>query len=217
MAEEGNLDQGNSGDTSADAVAAAAAAKVAEGGDGDAVTPEAKAAVAEAAKPIEYVAFEMPEGMEVDKTALEAFQPLLQSGKVSQEDAQKYVNIMSDAAKRQTEAHTKAWNDAMGKWQEEAKADPEIGGTNWERTQARISLALKKLSPPNSKDENGKDLGTNPLEEIFKTTGMGNHVEMSRFLEKVGTILEDDKIDLGHALGESAKSPEDIMYPNQGK
>lgn len=215
MAEGENLNQGTGDDApDADAVAAVAAAEAMK------ATEEAKAvadAAAEAAKPIEYEAFEMPTGMEVDKAAMEEFTPLLQSGKVSQEDAQGYVNVFSAAIKRSNDAHAKSWNEAMGKWHEEAKADPEIGGDKWSGTEAHVALALKKLSPPNSKDENGKDLGTNPLENIFKLTGIGNHVEMVRLLDKVGMILSDDKLDLSHALGQTARTGAEIMYPTQGQ
>lgn len=166
---------------------------------------------------ITYEAFQMPEGLEIDQDALRDFTPVAQKYKLPQEGAQELVNLFGARLKAQTDAHTKSWNDAMGKWQDDAKADPEIGGDNWGRTQTRISEALKAFSPPNSKDEHGKDLGTNPLEEILKITGLGNHVEFSRLLEKVGKLLEDDKVDVGHALGQSARTGAEVMYPNQGK
>jgi len=190
-----------------------------DGEDGSQGTPEeiAKGNGQDGEALITYEAFQMPEGVDIDQDALRDFTPVAQKYKLPQEGAQELVNLFGARLKAQTEAHTKTWNEAMGKWQDEAKADSEIGGDNWDRTQTRISLALKKLSPPNSKDGNGKDLGTNPLEEILKMTGMGNHVEFSRLLEKVGMILEDDKIDVGHALGQSTKTGADVMYPNQGK
>ena len=216
MADGENLDQGTGGDANADAVAVAA--KATEGG-----TPEEKAAeqariAAEAAKPIEYQPFTMPEGMEGNKDGLEAFvNPLAQKLKLSQEDAQGLIESHANALKTQAEAHTKAWNTAMGKWQDDAKADPEIGGDKFKETEAHVALALKKLGPPNSKDEHGVDLGTNPLENILKITGVGHHVEIYRLLNKVGMILADDKFDLGHVLGQSTKTGAEVMYPNQGK
>ena len=103
----------------------------------------------------------------------------------------------------------------MAKWQDDAKADPEIGGEQWNDTEKYVALVMEKLSPPNSKDANGVDLGTNPLKEILKITGLGHHVELNRIFRKMGKILDDDKIDIGGALGDSPKSRAEIMFPTQ--
>ena len=171
------------------------------------------------AEPIQYQAFEMPEGMEVDADALAGFTPLLQEHKIPQEQAQKYVNIHIEALKKQAEAHATAWTEAMGKWQDEVKADPEIGGDHFAETETFVALALKKLGPPDrkGKDAQGNEITTNPLQDILKITGTGNHVEVVRILRKMGKILADDTLDFGRHLGNPTKTRAERMFPNQGQ
>ena len=189
-------------------------------GGSDEATAEAEAAskTAEEAKATEadgngedkgealivYEPFAMPEGVQVDQEALKDFIPVAQKYKLPQEGAQELVNLLNARDKKRSEAHTKAWADAMGKWRNDAKADPDIGGENFTQTEVHVALALKKL-------------GTPKLEEILKITGTGNHVEIVRFMSKVGKIIDSDTIDLGGALSETPKTQAEIMYPDQGK
>ena len=205
--EEGS-EAGAGGDEAAVAAKAAedaAAAKAAEEGNGKDPAP------------IQYDAFQMPEGMDVDADALAGFPPLSQEHKLPQDVAQKFVDVYAKGLQVQAKAHAEAWTKAMGEWRAAAEADPEIGGDKFKETEAHVALALKKFGPPNHKDEKGNDLGTNPLQEILKVTGTGNHVEIVRLLSKVGKILADDTLDFGRHLGEAPKTRADILFPTQGQ
>lgn len=195
----------------------AAAAKAAEEGKKNGEDAAAAKAAEEGKKngedatPIQYEAFQMPEGMEVDVDALAVFTPLAQEFKIPQEKAQELANIMGSGLKKQADAHVKAWAEAMGKWQEEAKADQEIGGDKFTQTEANVARTLKKLGPADRED------GTNALQDILKITGVGNHVEIVRIFSKIGAILADDTLDFGRHLGDAPKTRAEILFPNQGQ
>ena len=178
---------------------------------------EAKAAEEKAAEekkdgaPEEYIDFKMPKGMEVDKGMLETFAPLAKELNLSQEKAQKLVDLQAKGLEASRDAHVKEWADAMGKWKDDVKADKEIGGESYNDTERYAGLALKKLGPANRED------GTNALQSILEVTGVGNHVELVRFFAKVGKLIDDDKIDLGNVMGEGPKSHAETLYPNQGQ
>ena len=154
--------------------------------------------------PAEYDDFTMPEGIEVDEKALSAFKPIAKDMNLSQEKAQKFVDIYTQGVKESTEASTKAWADLQEAWVGETKADKEVGGDKSDEADKLVAVAMKKL-------------GTDKLKDVLELTGVGNNVEMKRLLARVGKVLSDDTIDLGRMLGEGPKSRAEILYPNQGK
>ncbi len=157
----------------------------------------------EGGAPEEYTDFTMPEGMEVDKAMLEAFSPVAKELNLSQENAQKLVDLQAKGVKDSVDAHVKEWTDAMGRWKDDTKADKEIGGEHFGQTQSNVTLALKAF-------------GTEKLEEILDVTGVGNHVELVRFFDKVGGLISNDKIDLGNTPSGDSRTQAEIMYPKQG-
>ncbi len=154
--------------------------------------------------PEEYTDFNMPEGMEVDKTMLETFSPLAKELNLSQENAQKLVDLQAKGVRDSVDAHVKDWADAMGKWQADTKADKDIGGERFDQTQVNVNLALKTF-------------GNEKLSEMLEVTGVGNHVEFVRFFDKIGALVGNDKIDLGNAPSGDLRTQADTMYPDQGK
>ncbi len=153
--------------------------------------------------PEEYTDFNMPEGMEVDKGMMEKFTVRAKDRNLSQEEAQKDIDLYAEGLKASVDAHVKDWADAMGKWQDDTKADKEIGGDRFSQTEIHVNAALKAF-------------GTEKLSEILEVTGVGNHVEVVRFFDKVGALVTNDKIDLGNVRGEGDKTQAETMYPNQG-
>lgn len=218
MADDPVQDAENAGDPSGETIdVEAVAAKAAA--DADAAKAAADKGNGQDAEPIQYEAFQMPEDMEVDADALAAFTPLAQEFKLPQEKAQELANIMAGGLKKQADAHVKAWTEAMNKWRDNVEADKDIGGENLQETEKFVALALKKLGPPNRtvKDEQGNEVTTNPLQDILKITGVGNHVEIVRIFSKIGAILADDAFDFGRHLGDAPKTRAEILFPNQGQ
>ena len=189
-------------------IKAAEEAKAAEEGKSSEEIKAAEEKAAEEKKkeegaPESYTDFSMPEGMEVDQGMMETFLPLAKEGKLSQEGAQKFVDLYSKGLKDSVDAHVKDWADAMGKWKDDTKADKEVGGERFDQTQVNVNLALKTF-------------GNEKLSEMLEVTGVGNHVEFVRFFDKIGTLVSNDKIDLGNVANAETRTQAEIMYPKQG-
>lgn len=153
---------------------------------------------------ITYETFKVPEGMEIDSAALESFLPLAQAQKLSQEDAQKYVDLFAKGAERAAELQAQTWVDLKNTWETETRADKEIGGERLDESLQYAKLSVVKL-------------GTVALSQALEITGFGNHPEFVRFFAKVGKLISDDKFDFGSLSGEGSKTHEDILFPNQGQ
>ena len=187
-------------------IKAAEEAKAAEEGKSPEEIKAAEEKAAEEKKkeaPETYTDFNVPEGMEVDKGMMETFLPLAKEGKLSQEGAQKFVDLYSKGLKDSVDAHVKDWADAMGKWKDDTKADKEVGGEQFDQTKVNVNLALKTF-------------GNEKLSEMLEVTGVGNHVEFVRFFDKIGALVANDKIDLGNVASAETRTQAEIMYPNQG-
>lgn len=164
--------------------------------------------------PEAYADFTMPEGMEVDKGALEAFAPVAKDLKLTQEQAQKLVDLQVKSVQEAAAAHGKAWGDIRTGWVDAVKADKDIGGDKLDGSVVNAKLAISKLGRT-GKDDNGKDV--NLFAQALEVTGMGDHPEVVFVLAKMGAIFADDSIDLGNVFGDGPKSHAEILYPNQGK
>jgi hypothetical protein len=162
------------------ALAAAAAAEAAKGKPDDA----AAAAAAAAAKPaadgkgdtaVEYTAFEVPEGMELDAKATEQFTEIAKDLKLPQEAAQKLVSLYASQLKAQHEVHA----ETVKGWTAEVKADKEIGGDNLPATMAAAQKVMSQFASP-------------ALKEYLDATGLGNHPELVKMVAKIGKAMSED-------------------------
>ncbi len=196
----------NSTEQTPEEIKAAEEAKTAEEGKSPEEIKAAEEKAAEEKKegaPESYADFTMPEGMEIDPGMMETFLPLAKEGKLSQEGAQKFVDLYSKGLKDSVDAHVKDWADAMRKWKDEVKADKDLGGENFSQTEIRCNLFLKTF-------------GDEDLSHMLEVTGTGNHKAYVRAFAKVGALLENDKIDLGNVASTETRTQAEIMYPKQG-
>lgn len=165
----------------------------------------------EAAKaPVEYKEFTLPEGVKADdpavKAGIESFKAIAAAAGMSQDDAQKLVDQHFSDLREAANQPYKLWEDTQAKWQGEVKADPEIGGTNYEPMKASIAKAIDKFG--------GKEAAK--VREAFNFTGAGNHPEIIRFLSRMAKAVNEP----GHVAGGAAvtpdpKNPASVLYPNQ--
>lgn len=157
------------------------------------------AAKAEEAKkgeaPEEYADFTMPEGMEVAKDALELFVPIAKELKLTQEQAQKIVDIQA----KMVVARTEAWNQTLTQWQEATKADKEIGGDNFTKN---VEVAQRALNT----------FGTPELKTALNQYGLGNHPELVRLMVRIGNAIKEDGIVLPGSGGGDSRTPAEKLY-----
>ncbi|MBN4831713.1 peptidase [Enterobacter hormaechei] len=136
--------------------------------------------------------FKPAEGQELDTAALEQFEPIARELNLTNEQAQKMVDlygtkIMPMVQKQQAES----WQKTTEQWAADVKADKEIGG---DKLTANLSAAQRALD----------QFGTPELKEYLDSTGLGNHPALVKAFIKVGKAMSEDKVVTGgHESGGS--------------
>ncbi len=176
-------------------------------------TAEEKAAEEKAAEekgeeddgaPEAYADFATPEGVEVDDEVLGEFHTLAKEFNLSQERAQKLIDLQAKFIGKTVESiqeqNLKVWAKMREDWLTDSKKDKGIGGQEFT---ASVDLAKRALSK----------FGTPELVELFETYGFGNHPEIIRVMSRVGAELGEDTITSGGG-SDAAKSLADRIYTN---
>lgn len=164
-----------------------------EGKDGKANEPKPGA-------PEKYEDFKLPEGFEVDPKAMEQFTPIAKELNLTQDQAQKLVNLQSELVKEAAQRQVDDWNKLTETWHTTAQDDKEYGGLKFDENVGLANAALAKFGTP----------------ELIKTLsdfGMANHPEMVRVFYRVGKAMAEDTIKTG-AASTGPKDPANVLFPN---
>ena len=94
--------------------------------------------------------------------------------------AQSLIDLQAKLMREASEAGSRTWDELQTTWQDEVKADPEIGGPKLEST----LLGIGKLV---------QEYGTPELREAFNITGAGNNPHVIRFLSKISAVLSEGR------------------------
>jgi hypothetical protein len=117
----------------------------------------------------------LPDGIEMDEAALEAFTPLFKENKLTNEQAQKYVDAYVDLRKNEM----KAYADQVEKWKADAKKDAEYGG---KALQENLGMANKAMS----------EVFSEKTIALLDSVGFTSHPEVIRDMWKLGKRMGDD-------------------------
>lgn len=158
---------------------------------------------AKAAEPLTKEALTFPEGFTADETATGKFLEIANELGLSKEGASKLVGLQAELAKQASEAGSKLWEETQSQWQDQVRADPEIGGT---KLQENLGVIAKLLDSH----------GNAEVRQAFDITGAGNNPAVIKFLIKVGKELGEGGPVSGRP-GTAPSDPASILYPNQGK
>lgn len=139
--------------------------------------------------------FTAGEGQELDKEAVAAFEPIARELGLSNEQAQKIVDvygstIMPQIAKQQEAA----WQKQVTEWAETVKADKELGSVE------SIGNAQKAMD----------QFGTPELKQYLNDSGLGNHPELFRIFSRIGKAMSEDGFVSGSS--ENARSAADVLF-----
>jgi hypothetical protein len=141
--------------------------------------------------------FTAPEGVTLDAAAVAAFEPIAKELNLTNDQAQKLVELQSSLVQQQREA----WTGQLENWSKEVKADKEIGG---EAFTGSIKAAQQALT----------QFGTPELRAALDSTSMGNHPELVRVFAKIGKAMAEDTFVSATRQANSSKSAADIMFGN---
>lgn len=139
--------------------------------------------------------FTAGEGQELDKKAVAAFEPIARELGLSNEQAQKIVDvygytIMPQIAKQQEAA----WQKQVTEWAETVKADKELGSVE------SIGNAQKAMD----------QFGTPELKQYLNDSGLGNHPELFRIFSRIGKAMSEDGFVSGSS--ENTRSTADVLF-----
>jgi len=129
--------------------------------------------------PETYADFQMPEGVEIDETALEAAVPVFKDLGLNQEQAQKLVDLQADMVAKGQKAQVEAFNAQLDKWDTQSLNDKEFGGEKFDENIKTASLAVEKF-------------GTPELKTLLEQHGLYAHPEVVRLLYRVGNTVKED-------------------------
>lgn len=157
-------------------------------------------------KPLVADALKFPEGFEKNDEALSKFLEITNGAKLPADVAQQLIDMQADLTKAASEAGSKAWGEMQTKWQDEVRADPEIGGQKLEENLSHVAKLI---------DRYGGDQAPQ-IREAFALTGAGNNPALVKFMVKVAKDLSDPNPVTG-APGASPRDTASLLYPTQGQ
>ena len=154
--------------------------------------------------------FTMPDGMELDQAAADAFTPLLQKHNITQEGADELTEAYASIRQAEAKANADAFVAQLDDWGKELKSDKEFGGDGFDENASETFKFIEKTMPDELKEHL---LGP---EGLFDKTGIGQHPALVKYffhLSKKFPVKEDDP-GSGNAGG-SETTPEQRMYPKE--
>lgn len=150
--------------------------------------------------PESYAEFTLPEGISLDRAALEGFTPLAKDLNLSQEQAQKVVDLYAQKMLPQIQqafADQKA--QMVESWLQESMKDPEVGGARFDES---VSTARKALDA----------FGTLALKAALDESGLGNHPELIRLLANIGKRISEDGTASTRSATAGSRDAAQILY-----
>ena len=150
--------------------------------------------------PDTYADFNLPEGMQLDEAALTEASTFFKEDGLTQEKAQKYVDLFAKQIQAGSQAQTETFNQLMSDWREQSANDKEFGGDKYEENVKVAQFAISKY-------------GTPELKQLLNDHGVGNHPEMVRFMVRVGRTLGEDVPGNTGTATSQAQDRVSILYP----
>ena len=142
--------------------------------------------------------FKPAEGQELDAAALEQFEPIARELNLTNEQAQKMVDLYgSKIMPMVQQQQVEAWQKTTEQWAADVKADKEIGG---DKLTGNLSAAQRALA----------QFGTPELKEYLEGTGLGNHPELVKAFVKIGKAMSEDGMVDGSNQGQ--RSAAEVLY-----
>jgi hypothetical protein len=148
-----------------------------------------------------YAEFSLPEGLRIDEAAFGEFSPLAKEFGLTQEQAQKLVDVAAGLVDRTTKTAEGVHADTIKKWADDSRNDAEVGGKDFD---ANLGIALAAIDK----------FGDDELKQILDASGFGNHPAVVRLFYRVGKAASND----GFVVGNAAQNKEGMYaYMNEGK
>ena len=134
----------------------------------------------------------VPEGMVLNESLMTALTPILQEMNMNNEQVQTLSDAWSKVQQTTDTENVKATEQAFQEqivtWQQEVKADTELGGLKYDENLAIANQALKQF-------------GSSEFKQILEDTGLGNNKEVIRTFFHIGKELSEGRMISGEGSG----------------
>ena len=151
--------------------------------------------------PEKYADFVLPEGMALDKELADKASAAFKDLNLSQDQAQKLVDLQTSQAKAHADAIVQSFNKQVADWKDESK---KSFGADYQK---QFGLASKAV----------EQFGTPELRQLLNDSGLGNHPQLVRFFAKVGKAISEGQPVDGRRAGSEQKSDAEVLYPSMKK
>ncbi len=150
--------------------------------------------------PETYSDYTLPEGMTHDADAVAEANVIFKELGLTQDQAQKLINLEVQAREKETIASQNAWTETVEGWKKASTNDKEFGGGALDEN---LTVAKEAVHA----------YGNDAFKEMLEITGITNHPEMIRFLVKAGKAVAEDKIIQGSGGVQGEKTQAQKLYP----
>lgn len=139
--------------------------------------------------------------VEIDAKLVAEATPVLKELGLTNEQANKLPPLVRKVQERLLEQQASNFETVAAGWVKESKADPEIGGKNWDTTEHLVAKAMDRFDNPK-------------LAEILEDGRLGNHPGFVRLMRDIGSALgEDNEFPRGGGPTEK-RDTSAILYPD---
>lgn len=147
-----------------------------------------------------YGDFKLPENVSLDPEQLKPATELFAESGLSQEQAQKFIDLAMARETAASHRGVQAFVDLQNQWVSEIKADPDIGGDRLKASLASAARAIDRLNVPG-------------LREALNFTGAGNHPAVVKAFVRLGQMISEDRYRPGApARPQVPRSPAEVIY-----
>ena len=193
--EDGNVQQTDSSPETTEAVTSPTESEASDAVNNEEGENKSESEVASA--PEEYGTFELPDNFDMNEETLGEYHTFAKENNLTQEQAQRGVDMVA----QMKQAEMTQWVEQQKSWVDDAKKDAEYGGDKFEQN---IAVAVKARD----------SFGTSEFNEMLDTSGLGNHPEMIRFLNRVGKAISEDSVVVGGTSTTGNQTRESVLYPS---
>jgi hypothetical protein len=165
--------------------------------------PQEQPVTDDAAAPVSYGEFKLPEGVTLDADSLKPATELFAEAGLGQEQAQKFIDLAMARETAAAHRSVQAFVDLQNQWVSEIKADADIGGDKLKASLASAARAIDRLDVPG-------------LREALNFTGAGNHPAIVKAFVRLGQLISEDRFRPGRsAVSAAPRSPAEVIYDGQ--
>lgn len=156
----------------------------------------------DAPAPWSYADLKTPEGIAIDPALGEKLNAIGQELHLSQDAAQKLVDLQSELSQKTAADASAQWRSMKDSWRQETVKEL---GAEAEKQLAYAAAFLSKY-------------GDAELQQLLDDTGTGNHRALIRCLIKAGRAMSEDPVTEGKTRSPNeGKTPAEILYPSATK